>query len=62
MPQLEITDNDIFLLHCAVENMRSAPEGDEQRASIIDARWRIAYDLEQLAKRADAAMRAPQQE
>lgn len=58
MPQMEITDNDIFLLQCAVENMRSAPEGDEQRARLIDARWRIAFDLEQLAKRAEVARRA----
>jgi hypothetical protein len=60
MFKLELSEEDIGHLQAAVENMRAAPEGEEQRARILDARWRIAEKLESLARRAEAARRAAQ--
>jgi hypothetical protein len=50
---VQLSEEDIGTLQAAVENLR-APERTE---SIIAAAWRIAYRLEQLAKRAEAARR-----
>jgi hypothetical protein len=47
-----LIDEDIFLLQAAVENLRSA---DKTEQRIIDAAWRIAFRLEQIANRAGRA-------
>lgn len=50
---LRITEDDLATLQSAVENMR-APE---RTPSVIDAAWRIASKLDDMAKRAEAARR-----
>lgn len=57
MFKFDMTEDDLFTLQSAVENMRSAPEDDGQRARILDARWRLASKLEDMAKRADQSRR-----
>jgi hypothetical protein len=42
-----LTDEEIHTLRCAVENMRS-PEDTE---SVIEARFRLAYKVEQIVNR-----------
>lgn len=51
----KLTDEDIGVLQSAVENLRSAPEGEDQRKRILDARWSLAYKIEQMAIRVVAA-------
>lgn len=63
MPMIEMSDSEIFSLQAAVEHLRSvAPdEADmEGRARRADAAFRIAYNLEQIAKRAFAAPAKPE--
>lgn len=43
----EATDDDLFTIQCAIENLRS-PDKDEKR---IEASWRIASKLEAMVKR-----------
>ncbi len=50
---IELDDEDIGTLQAAVENLRS-PDRNERT---VDAAWRIASKLEQLAKDAYAASR-----
>lgn len=57
MFKFDMTEEDLGTLQAAVENMRSAPEGDEQCDRILDARWRLASKLEDMAKRADQSRR-----
>jgi hypothetical protein len=47
VPLIEINDDELFTIQCAVENLRSA----DQNESRIEAAWRIASKLEALAKR-----------
>ena len=42
-----VSDDDVYTLQCAVENMRLA----ERTESSDEAKWRIAYKLEQMTKR-----------
>jgi hypothetical protein len=55
MPSIDLSDDEVFTIQAAVEHLRSVPpdaddtEGRERRA---DAAFRIAYKLEQIAKRA----------
>lgn len=57
MNSRELTDNDIYTLQCAVENMRAVTDPDDEagKARLIDARWRLASKLEEIAKRASKA-------
>jgi hypothetical protein len=45
--------NGRFTLQAAVENLRSA---DKTESQTIDAAWRIAFKLDQMAKRAWRAL------
>lgn len=47
MPLIEINDDELFTIQCAVENLRSADQGESR----VEAAWRIASKLEALAKR-----------
>jgi hypothetical protein len=53
MPNVELSDDEVFTLQAAVEYLRGGisddPESRERRA---DAAFRIASKLEQIAKRA----------
>lgn len=51
---VEMSESDIGTLQSAVENMRAA----ERTESVVEAAWRLAYQIEQIAKRAEAARRA----
>ena len=48
-----MTEDDLGILQSAVENLR-APE---RTAGTVEAAWQIAYKLDDLAKRAEAARR-----
>ncbi len=55
MPLIELSDDEIFTLQAAVENLRSA----DRNEATVDAAWRIASKLEALAKRANEAATNP---
>lgn len=55
---VELDELDVGFLQSAVENMRSAPDGEAQRSRIVEARWRLAFEIERIAIAADAARRA----
>lgn len=54
---IEMDDDDLHTLQCAVENMRSA----DGPPSVINARWRLAFKLEKIARDAAAASRLHEQ-
>lgn len=53
MPSIELSDDEVFTLQAAVEHLRGGiPDGDESRERRVDAAWRIASELEAIAKSA----------
>jgi hypothetical protein len=52
MPLVNLSDDDIFTLRAAVENLRSPDKAQERT---IEAAWRIASKLEAITARTSAA-------
>jgi len=53
MAQVEVTEDDLWLLASAAENLRGGSQNEEHR---VEAAFRIANKIDELRRRIDAAL------